>query len=476
MRVSEHFDLDKTQPSLDFVDVDVENDVRLFIDPRAFVGISSEWGTECVALIRDYFSVLLGAVCGNDRRTGLKLLGDLKEPRETGLGLSIQGTRGRGVGNERTEDLWKALRKSEAVQSGLIEDLEDTILMIYGIGPDIISDITTNILREPLIEYTQAMCQIYSIPIQESIPSGPLWNPRTSCWYQKLVDLPLVGDNKLILVPKIIVRIRMTYDVSEYYTHYLLEELRSEELSANSGLVEVLKNGMRRVTKKALMEKYGTGKSVLVEQTLKHPDALRRYRNEKRLPSLPLSHIDLMRNPEKDIPDWDNLLNEVLTLETGRVDATKYEKAIQSLLYALFYPALVYPKRQDRIHEGRKIIDITFTNAAREGFFYWLALQYCAPKIIVECKNYTGEVGNPELDQLSGRFSPNRGRCGILICRSFDDKKLFMQRCRDTADEQRGFIIALEDSDLVALVAMVRQPNEEMEFALLRERFERLIM
>lgn len=476
MRVSEYFDLDETQPSLDFVDVDVENDVRLFIDPRAFVGITSEWGIECVALVRDYFSALLRAVCDNDRRTGLMLLGDLREPRETGLGLSIQGTRGRGVGDERAEDLWKALRRSEAVESGLIEDLEDTVLMIYGIGRDVISDITTNILREPLIEYTQAMCQVYGIRIQESIPSGPLWNPRTSHWYQKLVALPLVGENKLILVPKVIVRIKTTYDAGEYYTHYLLEELRSEELSANSGLVEVLRNGTRRVTKKALMEKYGTGKSVLVEQTLRRPDVLRRYRNEKRLPSFPLSHIDLMRDPEKDIPDWDSLLNGVLALQPGRADATRYEKAIQSLLYALFYPALVYPKRQDRIHEGRKIIDITFTNAAREGFFYWLGLHYCAPKVIVECKNYTGEVGNPELDQLSGRFSPNRGRCGILICRSFDDKRLFMQRCRDTADEQRGFIIALEDSDLVNLVSMARQANEEMEFALLRERFERLIM
>lgn len=51
-----------------------------------------------------------------------------------------------------------------------------------------------------------------------------------------------------------------------------------------------------------------------------------------------------------------------------------------------------------------------------------------------------------------------------------------MQRCRDTADDQRGFIIALEDSDLVDLVAVARKGNEEMEFALLRQRFERLIM
>lgn len=35
MRVSEFYSLGLTQGSLDFVDVDVENDVPLFIDPRA---------------------------------------------------------------------------------------------------------------------------------------------------------------------------------------------------------------------------------------------------------------------------------------------------------------------------------------------------------------------------------------------------------------------------------------------------------
>jgi hypothetical protein len=40
------------------------------------------------------------------------------------------------------------------------------------------------------------------------------------------------------------------YDADEYHRHFLLEHLRSVELDANSALVELLRNGRRRVTKK----------------------------------------------------------------------------------------------------------------------------------------------------------------------------------------------------------------------------------
>ncbi len=476
MRVSEYFNLNATQPSLDFVDVDICNDVTLFVDPRAFVVLHSDWGCECVGLIRTFFDILLQAVQSDDNSTGLNLLRRLREPNETRLGFSAEGTRGRAVGCERSSDIWDALRRSEAVHSGLVEDLEDTSLMVPGVGSDVISDITTNILREPLIEYTQAVCQLYGIPLRADIPSGPLWNPRTNTWTSNFVHLPVIDHEKLLLVPKVIVRYQLTYDPDEYYRHYLLEDLREEELSANGPLVRILLDGRRRVTKKALMEKYGTGKAVLVEQTLRHPDALRRYRGDKQLPSPPLSHLELSRNPETDLPDWDTLLNAVLTLTPGRNDATNYEKAIEPLLYALFYPALTNPVSQHPIHNGRKRVDITFTNAASSGFFRWLALNFRAPLVFVECKNYGQEIGNPEIDQLAGRFSPLRGQCGLLLCRSFENRELLLQRCRDTARDQRGFIIPLEDSDLTTLVEQNRQPRGDIKFPLLRDRFENLVM
>ena len=475
MRVSEFFSIDMKQPSLDFVDVDVHNDVKLFVDPRAFLAFHSDWGTECIALIRDFFSVLLQAVHRNKKRTGLYLLKALHEPNETKLGLSRKGSRGRAVGEKRAIAIWDSLRGSEAVHRGIVNDLEDASLMVPNIRSDIISDITTNIVREPLIEYTQAVCQLYGIPLQQDIPSGLLWNPKTNSWSSNFVHLPIVDDKKIILVPKAIIRYQPTYNPEEYYRHYLLEDMAQDELSRNSALVELLKNGRRRVTKKALIRKYGTGKSILVEQTLKYPGSLRRYRFDKRLPNPPLSHLELSRSP-LDIPDWDAILNNVLTIKAGRKEADRYEKAVEKLLYALFYPALANPISQHPIHNGRKRIDITFTNIASEGFFYWLSTNYRAPHIFVECKNYNGEVGNPELDQLSGRFSSSRGQCGILLCRSFNNKRRFLQRCRDTAMDQRGYIIPLDDSDLTNLVEQAKEPGNNIKFQLLKDKFDGLIM
>ena len=61
------------------------------------------------------------------------------------------------------------------------------------------------------------------------------------------------------------------------------------------------------------------------------------------------------------------------------------------------------------------------SNGAYDGVFHHLSTvrQIACPYIPFECKNYMTEIGNPELDQLAGRFSLNRGMVGFLCCRHF---------------------------------------------------------
>jgi hypothetical protein len=92
----------------------------------------------------------------------------------------------------------------------------------------------------------------------------------------------------------------------------------------------------------------------------------------------------------------------------------------------------------------------------------------------VECKNYGSEIGNPELDQLAGRFG-QRGRLGLLLYRGFGNKDLVFSRCRDTAMDQRGYILALDDDDLGSLVEHKLSNPRSLEFPLLRERFIALL-
>lgn len=478
-RVSERFDLGLSQPQLDFVDVKIESDTRVFVDPRALTTLDTDWGRECVALIGDFFGCVLTAITSGDKARAIGLLNQLHEPNETRLGLSRGTPAGHALGPELAGRVRRALEQSEAVKSGLLTDLEDTILMIEGISSDLISDITTNVIREPLIRYTQQACDDLAIPMEENIyPGGPLWDPGAEDWFQRFETLPVIGRKPLLLVPKVIVRKKMDYDADEYYDHYIIPLLRELEIEAKSDLVRMIKKRDEpHVTKKDLVARYGRGKAVNEAMTRAHPQLLDAYRkNKTRHVHPPISHDDLAGLTGTQPPDFDALLAAVVAVEPGRAGATVYHRAVMNLLTPLFYPWLSMPEHEVRINAGRKRIDITYVNAASAGFFDWLARRYNAPYVIVECKNYAGDPANPELDQLAGRFTPRRGNFGLLVCRSIDDKDLFAARCRDTADADNGYIVALDDADLAALVKARQEHDTPGALGLLLKRFQRLVM
>ena len=478
MRVSKLWKLSRTQATLDFVDVDTRKDTPLFVSPRALALLPSAWGDECVHLVQSFFTAVLERIRTGNNDEAETLLRMLREPNETRLGLSSGASRGRALGDGSAHNVWRALSQSVAAKTGLLKDLEDTVLMVEGISVDIISDMTTNIIRGPLIDYTEQMADQYEIKLSEGVPSGPIWNATSKSWTEKYARMPV--DNKtgkILLVPKAIVRQNMAYDANEYYRHYLLRHMQRAELEANGALVQVLKGGRRRVTKKSLIAKYGSNKSAIVAQSLQHPKALAEYKKEHDAkPAPPLSSEKINALEGQPAIDWQALLQAVLDTPAGSDGASAYERNVEALLSALFYPSLCHPKLQHEIHNGRKRIDITYTNMAIAGFFQWLAAHYPSGHLYVECKNYTRDIANPELDQISGRFSPSRGRVGIIICRSFAQKNQFLQRCRDTAQDDRGYIIALDDRDLGLLVESRKTDPLYQTFGLLKERFDGLIM
>lgn len=61
------------------------------------------------------------------------------------------------------------------------------------------------------------------------------------------------------------------------------------------------------------------------------------------------------------------------------------------------------------------------------------------------------------------------------MCRTIKDKALFTARCRDSANDGHGFIVALDDEDLRALVE-ARKKDPKDTFVFLRRRFNALVM
>lgn len=171
--------------------------------------------------------------------------------------------------------------------------------------------------------------------------------------------------------------------------------------------------------------------------------------------------------------DLTDELSRVLEIAAGRPSAGDYEVAVARLFTGLFAPVLTNPRAQDRLNEGRKRVDLTLLNRAMTGFFGWLPAHQPCNWIFVECKNYSADPGNPELDQLAGRFSRERGRFGFLVCRTMQLEE-FMKSCGDTAAAGGGFIVPLQDADLIELVRARKEDVDFFELPLVADRFKRL--
>lgn len=460
-KISEHFRLNLHQAQLDFVDVDPGQDKALYIDPVPLSRAVDSWSRSCSDAIVSFFQAIVDSIRQDRGFDGLRLLDGLHEPNETSLGLSRGRPAGRGIGDIQAQQLYERIRRSRAVQNGVLNELSDCELFVPRIGEDKISDITTNVIRRQLIEFTQQQCELHSIPMNDNVPSGFLWNSGTSSWDNKYTRLPIVNGRKVLLVPKSAVRWNLTFSHEQFRDFFVLTYLQDEHLRNESALVETLRNGRRRVTKEALKDTYQIDKEFLARFAAEHPEVLARYKAVLDIPA-EVSTDELVDGFD-EAAFATELSEELLRIDRGNAYAERYHRFSIGVLEFLFYPYLIMPEKEFEIHEGRKRIDIVYTNNAERGFFGSMLAhpRVGCRKLIVECKNYTKDCANPELDQIAGRFSPLRGKLGFLMGRGFDDRARFVARCRDTAQDDRGVILPLEDRDLLEMLEWVRRRERQ---------------
>ena len=450
MKISKKFNLNKTQYELDFVDIDPNIDTPLFLDPYYISKCEFPFAIDAHNTLRSYFEFLLALLRGKKIRQAEELFSHLGETNDVCLGMSRGKPRGRGMGPEDTAAIFKKLMQSRAIHSGIMEDIEDFRIFVPNIDKDKVSDMTANIIKKHLIEYTKEQCELHEIPLIDNVPSGMFWDSRIKAWENHFTQRLVINQRPILLVPKRIVSFTDKYTPTEYKQHFVLNCLQNENLRLQTSLVQKYKNGESYVTKRSILEREGfIDKEYLARFTEQHPEVFANFKKQ--------TH-EKITNTEGAVLDnicadtvCTYLRNKLASIPSGTAHASTYHTLIIGILELLLYPSLSSPKKEKEIHGGRKRIDITFNNSAESGFFFTLpnknALLPC-PFIFVECKNYSADVANPELDQLSGRFSNRRGRVGILACRALDMSEGFIKRCADTYEDDRGLIIPITDEDL----------------------------
>ena len=478
MKISQLYKLNKSQFELDFVDIDTTADIPLFLDPYFISKCEFPFAEKAHYSLQTYFEHLLSLLRTNRIHDAEVLFSHLGESNDICMGMSTGNPRGHGMGPEDTSAIFKSLRNSRAILTGIMEDIEDFRIFVPNVDKDKVSDMTANIIKWQLIQYTIEQCALHNIPLIENVPSGMYWDSERRIWDNCYVPRLVIDGKPILLVPKRIVSYTDKYTSNEYRQHFVLNYLQNENLQLHSALVRKRNDGSEYVTKKSITDtSQDMDKEYLARFTEHHPEVFSDFKEKtkSKIRMLPGSALDEINATEV----CQHLISKLQSIPLGKDHATDYHNLIVGILELLLYPNLSAPKKEFPIHDGRKRIDITYNNSAENGFFFTLPNSNPAlscPYVFVECKNYTGEVKNPELDQLSGRFSPRRGRVGILACRTLDSKNDFIKRCADTYHDDRGLILPICDEDIVCALRNFPALQTSALENILDEKYRTIIM
>lgn len=224
--ISDEWDLGiKGHDKFDFVDVRVNDDNLLFIDPCLIERANNSWGQKSTRIMTSYFDKLYSAYINNDMQQKKYLLSYAGEQNGTRLGYG-NGYNGKGnTANGLIED-FKPLE-------GLIHEIktigkaQDLPVFIPGFAEDGMSDLLTNILHEQLNDFTLMQMKKRGIKSNGAVTFYS-WNEKTQRW--QLVKKPsyLVNGKELLLVPKNIVRKNYLFGTGQYFTRIIVDRMRED--------------------------------------------------------------------------------------------------------------------------------------------------------------------------------------------------------------------------------------------------------
>lgn len=233
-------------------DVSLINDLPLFIDPfLLFNSEKPEYQWLHGGMI-DYLRFLRDkALVGATTPALIHAWYTFPEFKQTWLGFSLEGNRGRGLGPDFAFSLHKNLHTvfssfgdEEVTQGSHIEKLT---LIKDGVGRDKISDFTTNLIKEYLLRYTQQFAEAHLPPDRISRFTVPRvrFNYQTETWQANSFVLPRWRDGFVVLTPKdMLTRDEIWINKSDMIGQYdqIVAALPNEQLRAqlNNYLIRVL--------------------------------------------------------------------------------------------------------------------------------------------------------------------------------------------------------------------------------------------
>lgn len=299
MELTEYFNI---EGPVEFVDVTIDGDKKLFLDPLLIArsAVSDPLARAADLNLRLFATKLSENIAADDpghTARALQMMGNLKEPRETRLGMSEHGYNGRGVSDYYAQVVCRALQSDlkPLISLGVFQWFGVLPIYVQGIDADRMSDMTTGIVREQLIQFTEAMVRKYSAFSDHPHSLRPhkvkIWNASTNEWEDRFSNLPEAGGHPIILIPRewvgprLEVRGRRFYRASLTYKQKEMFRANPKDGKATISDLEKLYPNTYAVNLEMTLRAYGNGIDLLeeflesvnrrIDQRLKAADGIR---------------------------------------------------------------------------------------------------------------------------------------------------------------------------------------------------------
>lgn len=206
---SDFFEVDpQTIETYGAFNISLVSDLPLFIDPfLLFNSKKSKYRKLHDEIIRYLKFLKEKSVCGDISNGLLKCWYQFHEVKQTWLGFSESGNKGRGLGRDFAFALNQNLNKifSDFGQEKITKasHLEKLCLIKEGVGRDNVSDFTTNLIKEFLLDYTQEFARKYILKkYHRAVAVEKVrFNYQTESWVSDTFDLPWYSGDYVILTP-----------------------------------------------------------------------------------------------------------------------------------------------------------------------------------------------------------------------------------------------------------------------------------
>jgi hypothetical protein len=445
---------DVSQFEVDFVIPRVGKDLPLGIDPFLLYKSRDPGFQNLHSLILATFTLGVQAVRNQNLSEARRLL-RFPEVPEIGLGYTQKGKQGAGVGNFLSELIIESLIESQPLLDRGIRHIEEMQLVSVGIGPDRISDIAANILKEYLVNYTYEQCQLWKIPLHSGVPVNHIFDLKTQDWYDGYFDLPVspYDGSPIIFVPRRIVRTLPWINYDDFFKMEFASYLRAKRV-----------RGRLQREKSTSSERVLLDKEEVIQIARKEIQRIERFVKMKESSSASVRPSIRYINPDAICPEAETLKSTLSAIPNGPKYAADYQKLMLEVLNFLFVPDLIDGQLEVRTIDGTERRDIIFTNDSDESFWDYIRNEHSSLLLMFEVKN-TNTIEIAHVNQTATYLGDRLGHLGFILSRNpleVSARKKIYSVYNDS--NPRKMILTLSDKDIEQMLEMKCQGEDPMRY------------